>query len=88
MAAKEKHCRLMKTIGLFLARSSDETLGAIATKVLDATVRVRVKAVADVRGGGFFGSRLHQLPPRLLQCLAVRHCRRPTSATAIGPERH
>ena len=24
---------------------------------------------------------------RLLQCLAVRHCRRPTSATAISPER-
>ena len=45
--------------------------------------------VADisVRGGGFFGSHLHQLPPRLLQCLAVRHCRRPTSATVISPER-
>ena len=43
-------------------------------------------SVADVRGGRFFGSRLHQLPPRLLQCLAVRHCRRPTS-TAISPER-
>ena len=44
-------------------------------------------SVADVRGGGFYGSRLHQLPPRLLQCLAVRHCIRPTSATAISPER-
>ena len=44
-------------------------------------------SVADVRGGGFFGSRLHQLPPRLLQCLAVWHCRRPTSAIAISPER-
>ena len=44
-------------------------------------------SVADVRDGGFFGSCLHQLPPRLLQCLAVRHCRRPTSATAISPER-
>ena len=41
-------------------------------------------SVADVRGGGFFGSRLRQLPPRLLQCLAVRHCRRPTS---VSPER-
>ena len=46
-------------------------------------------SVADVRGGGFFGSRLHQLPPRLLQCLAVGlwHCRWPTAATAISPER-
>ena len=47
----------------------------------------RCCSVADVRGGGFFGSRLHQLPPRLLQCLAVRHCRWPTPATAISPGR-
>jgi len=43
-------------------------------------------SVADIRSGGFFGSRLHQLPPRLLQCLAIRHCKRPTAVTAISSE--
>jgi len=52
-----------------------------------AVPAVKCCSVADVRGGGFFGSRLHHLPPRLLYGLAVRHCRRPTSVTAFSPER-